>query len=230
MKPIIGIVAKHSSKDERPNAKIQDSIKNAILDCGGIAIGILPTETNVQFTPPNSGDKWDEYLTEQQKQDLISQIKLCDGIILQSGADSLKYESWIAKYTFDNDIPTLGFCAGQNNMIRGVGGTTKPVENLEKHYQKGVDEAHKIFIKKQSKFFEIVQVETMPVNSRHKRVIDNPTDKYQIAAVCEDGNFDVLEATNKKFNFAIRFHPENLYQKFDKHRAIFETFIKACKK
>ena len=101
---------------------------------------------------------------------------------------------------------------------------------MEKHSQKWVDEVHKIFIKKDSKFYDIVKTDCMVVNSRHKKTIDNPTQNYKIAAVCEDGYYDVLEAPDKKFNISVRFHPESLYEKYDKHRAIFQAFIDACKK
>lgn len=226
-KPIIGIVAKYrETKDDRYDALFRDEVKNAIIDNGGIAIGILPTGTAINFT---DGDVWEDILTEQQKQDFITQIKLCDGIIFQGGSHSLKYESWIAKYTFEHDIPTLGICAGQNNLVRAVGGTTKKVANPEKHNQKWVDEVHEIYVNKASKFFEIVKCEKMVVNSRHRNTIDNPTNHYVVAAVDDDGNPDVLEAPNKKFNFAIRFHPESLYKTHAKHNAIFKAFIDACK-
>lgn len=229
MKPIIGIVAKYvEDTNDRQEALIRDEVKNAIIDNSGIAIGILPSETKVAFTQIESPDSWPEYLAQEQKQDLIRQIRLCDGIILQGGKDALKYEGWIAKYTFDNDIPTLGICAGQNAMIRAVGGTTKKIPNPEKHSQKWVDEVHDIFVKKGTKFYDIVKCERMKVNSRHKKVIDNPTNNYIVSAVCEDGYFDVVEAPNKKFNLAVRFHPESLYKKYDKHNAIFKAFIKAC--
>lgn len=230
-KPIIGIVAKYKeTKDDRYDALIRDEVKNAVIDNGGIAIGILSTETEINFTPVGGGDSWDEILTEEQKQDFITQIKMCDGVIIQGGRDSLKYESWIAKYTFDNDIPTLGICGGQNNMIRAVGGTTKKVENKAKHNQKWVDEVHDIYIDKNSKFYQIVKCEKMVVNSRHNKTIDDPTDNYVVAAKCDDGYSDVLEAPNKKFNIAVRFHPESLYKKYETHNAIFRAFIEACKK
>ena len=125
-KPIIGIVAKYKeTTGDRYDALFRDEVKNAIIDNGGIAIGILSSKTEIDFTPANGADTWDENLSEREKIDFIEQIKLCDGIIFQGGSYSLKYESWLAKYTFDNDIPTLGICAGQNAMIRGVGGTTK---------------------------------------------------------------------------------------------------------
>lgn len=228
-KPIIGIVSKHIEvENKRQDALIRDEVKNAVFDNGGIAIGILSPENEVNFVP-NGKDNWPEYLTQEEKEEIIAQIKLCDGIILQGGKDSDKYESWVAKYTFDNDIPTLGICAGQNAMIRGVGGTTKKVDNVEKHSQMWVDEVHPIFIDKNSKFFNIVKCEKMMVNSRHKKTIDNPTSNYKVAAVCDDGYYDVLEAPNKKFNIAVRFHPETLYKTHKKHNEIFRHFIESCK-
>ena len=230
-KPIIGIVAKYKeTTGDRYDALFRDEVKNAIIDNGGIAIGILSSKTEIDFTPANGADTWDENLSEREKIDFIEQIKLCDGIIFQGGSDSLKYESWLAKYTFDNDIPTLGICAGQNAMIRGVGGTTKKVQNPEKHNQKWTDEVHTIKINKESKFFQIVQCEVMTINSRHKKTIDNPTNKYRVVAIDDDGNIEVVEAPNKRFNIALRFHPETIYKKFHTHNAIFKSFIEECKK
>ena len=229
-KPIIGIVAKYVEEVEgRQEAMVRDELKNAILDNGGIVIGILPSETKLEFTPIGK-DSWDDYLSVQQKNDLICQINLCDGIILQGGKDSLKYESFIAKYTFDNDIPTLGVCAGQNAMVRAVGGTTKRVLNPEKHKQMRAELVHKIFIDENSKFFKIVGLKEMMVNSRHNKTIDDPTENYKVSAVCEDGYPDVIEAQNKKFNIALRFHPESLYKKYKEHNNIFKAFVEECKK
>lgn len=230
MKPIIGIVSKYRKNcNTRQEALIRDELKNAIIDNGGIAIGILTSETELNFTPQYGEDTWEEMLTEEQKQDLITQINLCDGIILQGGVNSLKYESWIAKYTYDNDIPTLGICAGQNAMVRAVGGTTKLIDNPEKHCQIWEEVVHDIFIDKNSKFYQIVKTDKMLVNSRHRKVIDDCTAKYKVSAVCDDGYYDVLEAPDKKFNLAVRFHPESLYKTYDYHNAIIKAFIDACK-
>lgn len=228
-KPIIGIIAKYvEDTQDRQEALIRHEVKNAVISNGGIPIGILPTEINLTFKPTDQ-DSWPEFLTEEQKNDLISQIKLCDGIILPGGRGALKYESWVAKYTFDNNIPTLGICGGQNAAVRGVGGTTKLVANPEKHNQKWVDEVHNIYVKEGSKFHSIVKCTTMKVNSRHKRTIDDPTSNYIVSAVCDDGYYDVIEAPDKKFNIAVRFHPESLCLTHKEHNEIFKAFINACK-
>lgn len=38
----------------------------------------------------------------------------------------------IKQAIFDNNIPALGICCGQNVMVRALGGTTKLVANQKK--------------------------------------------------------------------------------------------------
>lgn len=129
-KPIIGIVSKHLLKNEtRPNMFIRDEIKQAIFDNGGIAIGILlPKDEKIDVE-----DKWENNLNNIEYDNLISPIKLCDGILLQDGDACDNYEMIVAKYCYDNNIPTLGICCGQNVMVMALGGTTKLIKNPEKH-------------------------------------------------------------------------------------------------
>ena len=60
-KPIIGIVAKHYAtyKSNKIDTFIRDEVKQAIFDNGGIAIGILPVETAINY----SGDNWKDNLS-----------------------------------------------------------------------------------------------------------------------------------------------------------------------
>lgn len=228
-KPIIGIVSKYSEGAVgRINAFIRDEVKNAILDNGGIAIGILTSETTMDFAR-NGEDSWPYNLTEEQKEDMINEIKLCDGIIFQGGPSSSKFETFLANYTYLNDIPTLGICAGQNALIRGVGGEITKVSNPEKHSQDSQQFVHPIFIKKGTKFYDIVKKEEMMVNSRHKNCIKDSADKYIVSAVCDDGYFDVIEAPDRTFNIGVRFHPESLYKVSKEHNDIFVAFINSCK-
>ena len=203
---------------------IRDEVKQAIFDNGGIAIGILPVEKDINY----SGDDWKYNLDYEQKKELISQIDLCDGIILQGGAEMDNYEMIVATYCYEKDIPCLGICAGQNAIVRAIGGTTYKIPNPEKH-DKSMDEyVHNIRINKNSKFYNIVKTEKMRVNSRHKRAIkDCPMlDKV---AFCEDGYPDAVESKDKKFYIGVRFHPESLYEKDENMNNIFKSFIESCK-
>lgn len=224
-KPVIGIVSKHFKKEEiRPNMYIRDEIKQAIFDNGGIAIGIvLPKDEK-----NNVSDEWKNNLNKDEFNNLISQIKLCNGIVFQGGRACDNYEMIIAKYCYDNDIPTLGICCGQNVMVRALGGTTKLISNPEKHNDTNSTYVHTVKLDMNSKLYEIIGKEEIKVNSRHKKTIYNHP-KLAINCLCDDGYIDGLEAPDKTFYMAFRFHPESLYKIDENHNKIFKVFIEICR-
>ena len=222
-KPVIGIVLKHFSKDEtRPNMFIRDEIKQAIFDNGGIAIGIiLPKDEKKDVE-----DKWEDNFNTIEYNNLVSQIELCDGILFQGGGACDNYEMIAAKYCYDNNIPTLGICCGQNVMVRALGGTTKIINNPKKHNTNDLY-VHSVKIIDNTRFSEIIEKEKLDVNSRHKKTVDTHP-KLIVNCICEDKYIDGLEAPDKTFYMAFRFHPESLYKIDENHNKIFKEFIKIC--
>ena len=224
-KPVIGIISKHSEKDEiRPNTYIRDEVKQAIFDNGAVAIGILlPKDEKLDV-----GDDWVNNLSLDEYDSLIAQINLCDGIIFQGGGACDNYEMIVAKYCYDHDIPTLGICCGQNVIVRALGGTTYKIFNPEKHNQITEDYVHNISIDALSKFYDIVKQKEIKVNSRHKKTIEN-SPLLEKVAFCEDGYPDVVESKEKRFYIGVRFHPESLYKIDENMNNIFKYFIDVCK-
>ena len=224
-KVIIGIVGKHIKDDKvRTNTLIRDEVKQAIFDNGAIGIGILSPNNEILYTT----DEWQIVEEKIQKEGIIEQIKLCDGIILQGGTTNEAFENWIAKYCYDNNIPCLGICAGQNSVVRGLGGTTYKISNPEKHNKLNEDYVHSIHIDVSSKFYNIIHKEDIMVNSRHKRAIDESPLLVKVG-LCEDGYADVVESKDKKFYIGVRFHPESLYKIDENMNKIFKSFIETCK-
>ena len=76
---------------------------------------------------------------------------------------------------------------------------------------------------------KIICKEKIKVNSRHKKTI-NTHPGLSINCVCDDGYIDGLEASDKTFYMALRFHPESLYKIDENHNRIFNEFVKICKK
>lgn len=152
-KVIIGIVSKHYNKDfyDFRDTFVRDELKQAVFDNDAIAVGILPS----CFGKVKAVNDWTESLTHKEKEDIITQINLCDGIILQGGGFSDEYECYIAKYCYDNNIPILGICAGNNNMVRAVGGKILKLEEPEKHKSKD-KYVHEITINKNSMLYNII--------------------------------------------------------------------------
>lgn len=227
-KVIVGIVAKYRDGDEKQkivDSRIRNEIKQAVFDNGGIAIGIISPNDEIQ----PAGDDWMKYNDLIDKENVIRQIKLCDGIILQGGNANEAYEPFIAKYCYDNDIPCLGICAGQNSIVRGLGGTTYKISNPEKHNQPSKEYVHSVHIDTSSKFYNIVKVAEIMVNSRHKRTVGNCLLLDKVG-FCEDGYADIVESKDKTFYIGVRFHPESLYKVDENMNNIFKKFIESCKK
>lgn len=222
---VIGIVSKHprSNQTSRPCSLIQDEVKQAIFDNGAIAIGILPPAKSITF----ANDNWEDQLSNKEMEDLIKQIDLCDGLILQGGLETERYECWIAKYAYEKDIPILGICAGQNNLVRALSGTTYQIPNPEQHDVSFHDYVHSVVIKESSKFYSIVKRNSMKVNSMHRRAIDE-CPLLDKVGFCEDGYPDVVESPDKDFYIGVRFHPESLYQKDEAMNRIFLGLIESC--
>ncbi|MBQ9544130.1 MAG: gamma-glutamyl-gamma-aminobutyrate hydrolase family protein [Clostridia bacterium] len=225
-KAVIGIVAKHA-KDEkaRTDSLIRDEMKQAVFDNGAIAVGILSPNEKILYTD----NDWKSLEDKIDKDAVIGQIGLCDGIILQGGSTNEAFENWIAKYCYDNDIPCLGICAGQTSIVLGLGGALFRIPNPEKHYRPDEDYVHDIRIDVSSRFYGIVGKEKIPVNSRHKLSVSDCPGLDKVG-FCEDGYADVVESKDKSFYIGVRFHPESLYKTDESMNAIFKSFITACEK
>ncbi len=231
MKPLIGIIAKNDSiidDDEVWNYQIINSnVRYALLDQGAIAIGILPTNRTLQFS--NEDDGKNKYnISLEEEQDLIQQLKLVDGVILQGGLYSDYYEEFVAKYCWDNDIPVIGICAGFNNIIRGLGGTTTDDIDRKVHSRKNnVNNAHEISIKKDSLLYSIIKQEKIEVNSIHTWAAKD-VKVVEPIAFAPDGLIEAVEGKGKTFYLGLKFHPEFLYDD-QRFKAIFTAFINKVK-
>lgn len=87
-KCVIGIIAKHykdGSKYPEGNqySYSSDDLSNAVAENGGVPI-VLPSSSKEIIYADNDTD-WKNCLSEKQKKEIITQIRLCKGIILQGG-------------------------------------------------------------------------------------------------------------------------------------------------
>ena len=182
--------------------------------------------------PPNfekiqAKNDWKDNLTSKEKQDLTEQINLCNGIILQGGGFSDEYECFVAKYCYDNNIPILGICAGNNNIVRAVGGKILRFNNKKAH--KSLDKyVHKIKIDKNSNLYKIIGKDEMMVNSRHKAYTADSS-ILKCVAYSDDGVVEAVEDETKRFYMAVQFHPESLYKTDENMNSIFKYFINICR-
>ena len=192
MKPIIGIInRKEKLKSGNKILYTYDEISKKIIESKGIPIGI-----------------------NQE----IEILKILKGIIIQGGNEYDKKEKEIVEYAFKNNIPLLGICLG----MQIIGYTTCASEhNIKNHMKPNIKNAHEVYIKKESKIYEILKKETIIVNSRHNYQIKNTT--LEISGKTKDNVIEVIEDKNKDFFIGVQWHPESLNN--DDSKRLFDYFI-----
>ncbi|MBR1377154.1 MAG: gamma-glutamyl-gamma-aminobutyrate hydrolase family protein [Bacilli bacterium] len=224
MKPIIGIVSRPLLRDNNVRLDaVNNMSRRAIIKNGGIPIGILPTQ-NINYYDTSGEDI--PALTEEEKEELIRQIKLCDGILLQGGNRWFEYDEFISSYIIEHDIPALFICMSMQHL---------PFVDYAKYQNKEVmdhksdeDYKHTINIDKNSVLYKILGKEVLCVNSFHKYAITE-SNKTNVIATSPDGVIEAIEYPNKKFILGLQWHPEKMIDIDDDENKIIKYFIDMTK-
>ena len=229
-KPIIGIVARPDTiKTQRTCMQALERYRLAIVKCGGNPIIILPTQC-VEYEKTDTKDV--PQLSEEEEQDLINQIKLCDGILLPGGDRIFYYDTFIIKYALDNDIPLLGICMGMQAMGIVDNDDYSCLTNVaDKEMHKKDLEGncfHTIKIEKDSILSNILEEDNYIVNSIHAMVLSY-LNKAKVTALSPNGEIEAMEFTSKRFAVGVQWHPELMLNN-KKMKKLFEEFINESKK
>jgi len=212
MKPIIGIITRpERSTEKNKTMAVYEEIRQAIIKSGGIPLGIMPLN----------------YDLEDFDTQMFQIIDKCHGVIFQGGETFTKYEIECMKYVYEKDIPTLGICLGMQLMGYLFGGELISTRTNE-HKQKDCRYVHDVFIKNNSKLYEIFKVHSIKVNSRHKHTVINTS--LEISAVSSDGLIEGIEDKNKKFFVGVQWHPESMTSYDILESKLFNYFIDVSRK
>ena len=223
MKPIIGIVSRPLLRDNEVRLDaVNNMSRRSIIKNGGIPIGILPSQ-DLDYYDTKGEDI--PKLTEQEKEDIINQIKLCDGILFQGGNRWFEYDEFIMKYVIENDIPALMICMSMQllNYIDSQGDRV-PVEG---HVSLD-DYLHYVNIKEDSILYKILNKTRLNVNSMHRYRITK-TNECNIIATSDDNVIEALEYPNKKFILGVQWHPEKMIDYDEDENKIIKYFIDQAK-
>lgn len=146
--------------------------------------------------------------------------------------------------------PMLGICRGMQLFNVFLGGTlfqdikeqcesvyTIPYsrDQVNKkyhlaHYQKSDNHVltHSIKLFNRSKLYELLQNETIRVNSFHHQSVKDLATSLIYSAIAPDSIIEGIEMPNHKFFVGVQWHPEHL-SSFDENAAnLFNGFINAC--
>ncbi len=148
-------------------------------------------------------------------------INLCDGIVLQGGEELNDYDLEIARYLYQQNIPTLGICLGMQIMGKAFDGTIITGGN----HDVSTNYVHYVKIDKYSLLFDILKKEYIFVNSKHHDfIIDSSLSQTAyFEDVCE-----TVEDKGKLFFLGVQWHPE--YLNDENSDKLFKRFIGSIKK
>ena len=215
-------------------AYVNKDYVDAVIRAGGVPL-IIPFSTD--------------------KEVIISQAQLIDGLILSGGHDISPYnygqepsqkigETFPERDTYEiilleeskkRNIPILGICRGFQLINVAAGGTLYQdlsliPGNILKHNQVSNPtlKTHKVEIKENSFISSIFGKETM-VNSFHHQVINKVANDFIVVAKASDGVVEAIEHKTYKFLVAVQWHPEMLAVECEKARELFVRFIEEAK-
>lgn len=224
-KIIIGVVAYPSLDIDNDRCFVMFSnVIEMIVKHGAIPLGIFPTQkVNYQ------DDDFDKlpHLTEEEKEDLETEIKKCDAIIKPGALKLYEYDRYIYEYCLFNNVPFLGICGGM--QIMAAHGKTEirniKVGNSERHQSKE-KYAHPVRVVKGTLLHDILGKDEIMVNSRHSYMIPD-AGIHTVSAISDDGVIEAIENEKADFNMGVQWHPEGV--KDDNSDKIFESLIGAAK-
>lgn len=230
-KPVIGITTNKSERSTTITVEYIDSV----LAAGGIPV-CIPTIINEE--------NFDYYL------DLI------DGLLLTGGGDISpscygeepikevnsiavykdKCEEGLFKRAYERKMPMLGICRGHQFINVALGGKLYQDINAQvpDSYGHSPNDAsydefyHSINISSGTRLHEIMEEDTMLVNSFHHQAVKVIGKNLVVAALSNDNIIEAIESNEDRFLIGVQWHPECLTAKHPKFLKLFKNFTDAA--
>lgn len=231
MKPIIGIIGRVDiDEDQYQMFCSYEKLRRAIQIVGGIPILLLPTQLVDYYHVSNHEI---QELTKDEKDDLLRELELCDGIVIPGGNRwFVNFDAFLANEAIKRKMPVLGICAGMQVLaILETGGQIiEKVKGKDPHFSKE-KYVHSVRIVPHTHLSQLLGVPTIHVNSRHHYVVHHINEeKYRVNAYSIDGYIEGIERKEDSYVMGVQWHPESMVS-FDPYaKKILEDFVSETKK
>ncbi|GAW92516.1 gamma-glutamyl-gamma-aminobutyrate hydrolase family protein [Calderihabitans maritimus] len=233
MPPLIGITCSHDLQENRYYLRV--NYCRVIEACGGLPF-ILPAVTTKEL--------------------IKNYCERLDGLILSGGGDvdptffgeeplpgcgkiDPERDYWeinLVQKWLTTGKPLLAICRGMQVLNIAAGGDIyqdiySQLSVTIKHQQEAPPwhPTHHVSIIPDTKLYSIMGKLSWRVNTFHHQAIRRPAPGFTVSARAADGVVEALEATSFGFVIGVQWHPECMWKRDPKAKALFETFVKECK-
>jgi putative glutamine amidotransferase len=148
-----------------------------------------------------------------------------------------EFELELVDLTLNQDRPLLGVCGGAQAINVALGGSlyqdiATQLPNATRHDQGAIRDqgGHPIIIHSGTQLRQIVQRQSLEVNTTHHQAVRRVGRGLVVNATAEDGLIEGLESSNHSFVLGVQWHPEILARKDPPQRRLFASFISASKR
>jgi putative glutamine amidotransferase len=238
MRPLIGIPCRagvRGSDPDRPVYYSNKSYVHAVENAGGVPV-LIPIMKDFDS--------------------LHALVARLDGLLLSGGIDlhPSSYQEEVqatltetdpdldtleivlARWAYQEDVPTLGICRGMQLLNVALGGTL--YQDLATSYQSDLQHAngtlprnqliHSVSITPDSHVHQVLGVDSVMVNSIHHQAVKKLGEGIVVSGVADDGMIEFIEVPERSFMLAIQSHPEELYHEYPIWTRLFRSFVGAC--
>lgn len=138
----------------------------------------------------------------------------------------------LARAALEMDLPVFGICRGCQVLNVAAGGSM--VQHFDGHRSpKDSTAYHEIHIAPASRLRQIVGEDTLTVNTFHHQGIDHATiaPLFQPAAYADPDAWliEAYESPRHRWVVGVQWHPERTFELSDPHRALWHSFLAACR-
>ncbi len=159
-----------------------------------------------------------------------SPSKFCGEVCLER--DDM--EQKLLRLAMKQDKPLLGICRGIQILNATLGGSL--YQDIAAEYKSEINHrqeapydkpVHTVRIIQDSPLYRLLGKDLIPVNSCHHQAVKSLGKELQVMAYSEDGLVEAVCVKDKKFMWAVQWHPECSYLTNDASMKIFEEFVAA---
>ena len=145
-------------------------------------------------------------------------------------------ESVLLRLLREADKPVFGICRGLQVLNAHLGGTL--YQDLNAEHPSDVNHRmaapydraeHTVALCKDAPLSALLNAEEIGVNSCHHQAIKDLAPVLKPMAIAPDGLIEAVFAPDKRFVWAVQWHPEFFFRKDENSRKLFSAFVNAAR-